>query len=357
MRILILGVNGFIGSNLTHAILTRTDWEIYGMDMASDKLGTATNHPRFHFIDGDITINKEWIAYHVKKCDVCLPLVAIATPATYVSDPLRVFSLDFEENLSIVRQCAKHGTRVLFPSTSEVYGMCADESFDPETSNLVYGPIHKERWIYACAKQLLDRVIWAMGKHDGLEFTLFRPFNWVGPGLDSIHSEKEGSSRVVTQFLGHLLRGEVIRLVDGGDQRRCFTDVADGIDALMRIIANPGGVANGKIYNLGNPANDLSVKELAEKLVAIAGTHNEVAATVAKARIETTTSTEYYGDGYQDMQRRKPVIANLTADLGWTPQVDADAMLKRTVSYYVNEFLHREASVYDYHQRIAAQRV
>jgi nucleoside-diphosphate-sugar epimerase len=355
MKILILGVNGFIGSNLTHAILTRTNWEIYGMDMASDKLGSAIEHDRFHFIEGDITINKEWIAYHIKKCDVCLPLVAIATPATYVNDPLRVFSLDFEENLAIIRQCAKHKTRVLFPSTSEVYGMCPDEDFNPETSNLVLGPIHKERWIYSCAKQLLDRVIWAMGKHENLQFTLFRPFNWVGPGLDSIHSEKEGSSRVVTQFLGHLLRGETIRLVDGGAQKRCFTYITDGIDALMKIIENKDGVADGKIFNIGTPDNDLSVKELAEKLITFAKTHPEVAATVAKAKVEEISSAQYYGAGYQDMNRRKPFIGNTIEELGWKPSVNSDEMLRRTVAFYVHEFLRREGSVYDHHLRAGSK--
>jgi nucleoside-diphosphate-sugar epimerase len=90
-------------------------------------------HPRFHFFEGDITINREWIEYHVKKCDVVLPLVAIATPATYVREPLRVFELDFEANLPIVRSCVKYRKRLVFPSTSEVYGMCADAEFDPET--------------------------------------------------------------------------------------------------------------------------------------------------------------------------------------------------------------------------------
>ena len=354
MKILILGVNGFIGSNLTSRILRDTDWEIYGMDMAADKLGTAVDHPRFTFLEGDISINKEWIAYHIKKCDVCLPLVAIATPATYVQDPLRVFNLDFEENLSIIRQCAKYRTRVLFPSTSEVYGMCPDEAFDPETSNLVYGPIHKERWIYACAKQLLDRVIFAMGTHEKLAFTLFRPFNWVGPGLDSIHSEKEGSSRVVTQFLGHLLRSEPIRLVDGGTQRRCFTYVDDGVDALMRIIKNDGGKADGRIFNIGNPDNDLSVRELADKLVSNLRAFPEVAARVANVRIDEVTSKDYYGVGYQDMNRRKPSITSIHETLGWKPKVDADTMMQKTVTYYVNEFLSRERSVYDYYLRTGA---
>jgi nucleoside-diphosphate-sugar epimerase len=94
--------------------------------------------------------------------------------------------------------------------------MCEDAEFDPAQSNLVYGPINKPRWIYACSKQLMDRVIWGYGM-EGLRFTLFRPFNWIGPGLDSIYTPKEGSSRVVTQFLGHIVRGEPINLVDGGE--------------------------------------------------------------------------------------------------------------------------------------------
>ena len=131
----------------------------------------------------------------------------------------------------------------MFPSTSEVYGMCHDEEFDPETSELVCGPINKPRWIYSCSKQLMDRVIWGYGMQEGLNFTLFRPFNWIGAGLDSINTPKEGSSRVITQFLGHIVRGENIRLVDGGSQKRAFTYIDDGIDALMKIIDNKNGIA------------------------------------------------------------------------------------------------------------------
>src|SRR5574340_1421025 len=145
--------------------------------------------------------------------------------------------------------------------------MSHDREFDPPSSPLVYGPIDKQRWIYSCSKQLMDRVIWAYGSMGSLDFTLFRPFNWIGAGLDSIHTAKEGSSRVITQFLGHIVRGEPIKLVDGGAQKRAFTYIDDGIDALMKIIANAGGVASGKIYNIGNPANNLSVRELARVMV------------------------------------------------------------------------------------------
>ncbi len=322
------------------------------MDMGSDKLGSAVEHQRFHYIEGDITINKEWIAYHIKMCDACLPLVAIATPATYVTDPLRVFHLDFEENLALVRQCAQYDTRVIFPSTSEVYGMCQDESFRPrELATWSTAPSTRSAGSTPAPSLVLDRAIYAMGAHEGLAFTLFRPFNWVGPGLDSIHAEKEGSSRVATQFLGQILRGESISLVDGGAQRRCFTDITDGVDCLMRIIANKDGKADGRIFNLGNPHNDLSVRELAEKLIACARAHPEVAAQAAKSSLVEVSSASFYGAGYQDMVKRKPSIGAAREALGWAPKVGTDAMLERTVAYYVREFLSRERSVYDHHLR------
>ena len=333
-KILILGVNGFIGHHLSNRILADTDWEIYGMDMQDDRIRDLVGHPRFHFFEGDITINREWIEYHVKKCDVVLPLVAIATPATYVREPLRVFELDFEANLPIVRSCVKYRKRLVFPSTSEVYGMCADPEFDPENSPLVYGPINKPRWIYACSKQMMDRVIWAYGMEQGLDFTLFRPFNWIGAGLDSINTPKEGSSRVITQFLGQIARGEVIKLVDGGEQRRSFTYVDDGIAALIKIIANVDGVTTGKIYNIGNPYNNLSVRELAVRMLELATEYPEYRDNAAKVHLVDTTSVDYYGKGYQDVQQRVPKIANTCADLNWQPTVKMDDALRRIFEAY-----------------------
>jgi nucleoside-diphosphate-sugar epimerase len=228
----------------------------------------------------------------------------------------------------------KYRKRVVFPSTSEVYGMCEDDSFDADSSPLVYGPIAKPRWIYACSKQLLDRVIHAYGQQQGLDFTLFRPFNWIGPGLDSLHTPKEGSSRVITQLLGHIVRGEPIQLVDGGRQRRCFTDVDDGIAALVAILDNEGGAASGKIYNIGNPRNDLSVRELAEMMLAQAATRPEYRAGAARVVVRDVSADAYYGSGYQDVTRRVPAIENTTRDLGWTPRVTMAAALDRLFDHY-----------------------
>jgi UDP-4-amino-4-deoxy-L-arabinose formyltransferase/UDP-glucuronic acid dehydrogenase (UDP-4-keto-hexauronic acid decarboxylating) len=305
------------------------------MDIGDDRIAQYRGNPRFHFLEGDIAINREWIEYHVKKCDVVLPLVAIATPSAYVQDPLRVFELDFEENLRIVRDAVRYQTRVVFPSTSEIYGMCQDESFNEETSNLVLGPISKQRWIYACSKQLLDRVIWAYGQQ-GLRFTLFRPFNWVGPNLDDIESAKEGSSRVVTQFLGHLMRGEPIRLVDGGAQRRCITDVRDGLDGLMRILRNEGGRADGRIFNLGNPRNGCSIAELADLLIDLLSEHDSWKDLKEKAVVEEVSSEEYYGEGYQDIWTRVPDIRRAHEQLGWSPRYPLRETLAHTIRYYVD---------------------
>jgi len=260
--------------------------------------------------------------------------VAIATPAIYVKEPLRVFELDFEANLPIVRSCVKHRKRIVFPSTSEVYGMCPDAEFDPENSELVYGPINKPRWIYAASKQLMDRVIWSYGTEQNLDFTLFRPFNWIGPGLDSLHTPKEGSSRVITQFFGHIVRGENIQLVDGGAQRRTFTYIDDGIDALMKIIANRSGIATGKIYNVGNPRNNYSVRELARMMIDLALEYPEYQVQAKQVKMVEISSGDYYGAGYQDVQNRVPRIDNTRRELGWEPKVDMQQALRNIFDAY-----------------------
>ncbi|MDD2558446.1 MAG: bifunctional UDP-4-keto-pentose/UDP-xylose synthase [Desulfuromonadaceae bacterium] len=346
-KVLILGVNGFIGHHLSQRIIETTDWEVYGMDRQEDRLQNLKEHPRFHFVEGDITINKEWVEYHISKCDVILPLVAIATPATYVKDPLRVFSLDFEANLPIIRQCVQYGKRLIFPSTSEVYGMCPDETFDPYSSTLVLGPINKPRWIYSCSKQLLDRVIWGYGMEERLDFTLFRPFNWIGSGLDNVDAPQEGSSRVLTQFLGHIVRGENISLVDGGQQKRAFTHISDGIDGLMRIIDNKDGIASGKIYNIGNPANNFSIRELAEMMLALALKTPEFKEAASKVKLVEVNSKEYYGEGYQDIQNRVPKIENTRAELNWEPKVAMPDTLQMIFDHYRDQCRDQRSAAND----------
>jgi UDP-4-amino-4-deoxy-L-arabinose formyltransferase/UDP-glucuronic acid dehydrogenase (UDP-4-keto-hexauronic acid decarboxylating) len=337
-RVLILGVSGFIGNALVECLLDDGGYEIYGMDLQSDNIERFIGRKGFYFVDGDISINREWIEYHVRKCDIILPLVAIATPKEYVRNPLRVFKLDFEENLRIVRYCARFNKRLIFPSTSEVYGMCPDEEFDENKSNLVTGPIKMQRWIYSCSKQLLDRVIWAYGAKEGLSFTLFRPFNWLGPRLDSLDSARIGSSRAITQLILNLVTGTPIQLVDGGEQKRCFTDVRDGIECLFRIIENKDGRADGEIFNIGNPVNEASIRELAEILTAQFEEHQLRSLFPAPAGMIEVESGRYYGKGgYQDVIFRKPAIRNAEKKLNWKPEISLDEAIRTTLDFFLKE--------------------
>ncbi|MBN3133886.1 bifunctional UDP-4-amino-4-deoxy-L-arabinose formyltransferase/UDP-glucuronic acid oxidase ArnA [Pectobacterium brasiliense] len=334
-RVLILGVNGFIGNHLTERLLRDDRYEIYGLDISSDAIARFLGDPRFHFVEGDISIHNEWIEYHIKKCDVILPLVAIATPIEYTRNPLRVFELDFEENLKIVRDCVRYNKRIVFPSTSEVYGMCDDKEFDEDTSRLIVGPINKQRWIYSVSKQLLDRVIWAYGAKNGLRFTLFRPFNWMGPRLDTLDAARIGSSRAITQLILNLVEGSPIKLVDGGAQKRCFTDIHDGIEALFRIIENRNGQCDGQIINIGNPHNEASIRELGEMLLTSFNAHPLRDRFPPFAGFIDVESSSYYGKGYQDVEHRTPSIRNAKRLLAWEPTVKMDQTVAETLDYFL----------------------
>ncbi len=341
-RVLILGVNGFIGNHLSEHLLKNGGYEVYGMDLNSNTIGHLMEYPDFYFKEGDISIMREWIEYHVRKCDVILPLVAIATPKEYVRNPLRVFELDFEENLRIVRYCAKYGKRLIFPSTSEVYGMCQDSAFDERKSNFTLGPIHKQRWIYSCSKQMLDRVIWAYGATRGLQFTLIRPFNWVGPKLDTLDSARIGSSRVITQFILNLVEGTPINLVDGGKQKRCFTDVKDGVECLFRIIENKDNCCDSTIFNIGNPDNEYSMEELANILREKFVNHPLRSHFPPDAGVKRIEAKAYYGSGYQDVQHRRPSIDQAQRLLNWNPTVSFEQSVAETLDYFLQDLINSQ---------------
>jgi UDP-glucuronate decarboxylase len=257
MRILVTGGAGFLGSHLSEKLL--------GMGhevICLDNFYTGYKENIFHLLDNK---NFELIRHDVTvpiylEADGIFNLACPASPVQYQKNPVQTLKTSVHGAINMLGLAKRTGARFLQASTSEVYGK-GEAPFDEETTDLVYGPIKYSRWIYACSKQLLDRVIFAMNQRDGFRFTLFRPFNWVGPYLDTLEATSEGSSRLITQLIGDaLFRGEVT-LVDGGHQKRCFTDVRDGVGALKEILLNEE-ISNGKIYNVKIYDKELSAQEI-----------------------------------------------------------------------------------------------
>ena len=333
-NILILGANGFIGTHLTEKILEETGWRIAAFDCAENNVAAYKDHDRYLFTKGDLFTDDDWLAKAVSESDVVLPLAGIAKPAYYIKKPLWTFELDFEQNLKVVRMCVEANKRVVFPSTSEVYGMSGDDELVEDESPLTVGPVTKSRWIYSCSKQMMDRIIIAYGEERGLDYTLFRPFNWVGPRLDTFEDAKERTARSITQMIYDVLHRGEISLVGGGLNRRSFLWIGEATDALLAILRNEDGRASREIFNVGNPANNASIRELAETVVRVMREFPAFSAAAEKTVLKDVTPESYYKEGYQDMRNRVPSVKRIRDALGWTPEVGFEEIVRRTVAYF-----------------------
>jgi nucleoside-diphosphate-sugar epimerase len=215
MRLLILGAGGFIGSNLVEFLSrsARADYDMVGVDVSDEKLPAGIPDFTFHhrdFLDPDVLAE-------IPRADVVIDLVAYANPSVYVESPLQTFQLNFLQNLKIVELCVAHGKRIIQYSTCEVYGRPSGDAYKEDSSELIVGPVSKQRWIYACGKQLLERVIHAYGLEGQLDYGIIRPFNFIGPRFDYlVPAGNIGGPRVFAQFMSALLTGEIVlnELVD-----------------------------------------------------------------------------------------------------------------------------------------------
>jgi len=339
LKILILGAGGFVGASLVEKILKeRPLWHVYALDPASEKLVHLLDHSQLTYQKGTMQEKKEWILEHIQQADIVIPLAAIADPSVYVTNPLGVFNLDFEQNLDIIRMCVTYKKHLLFPSTSEVYGLCEDEVFNEDTTHFTTGPTHKQRWIYSTSKQLLDRLIFAYGEKEGLSYTIFRPFNWIGPYLDHVDLEKGGKGRVLAKFLGNLLKGEAMVITGNGLQRRSFTDIDDALEALFLMIENKNK-SRGCIFNIGNPNNDMSIKTFAETLLTLFRRHELAPLHAQTAHIVYQSEKVLFGSGYQDIQKRIPCVKKALSILGWTPCIPFETTLKKIIDYHLKRLL------------------
>jgi nucleoside-diphosphate-sugar epimerase len=350
MRILNLGAGGFIGSHLTHRLLAEGH-SVTAVDLWSDKVDDLLTNPRLTFIQQDIREHGWNLDPLVEQADLVIDLIAYANPGLYIRMPLEVFRLNFTENLKIAEACVRHNKRLIQFSTCEVYGRTAASietanlvdpedpihaTFAEDRSEFILGPVCKHRWIYASAKQLLERVLHAYGLEHGFRYTIVRPFNFIGPKIDFLLSEREGIPRVFSFFMDALINGGQMKLVDGGARRRCYTYIDDAIDCTYRIVENPGGVCDRQIFNIGSPYNEVSIRQMAEMMREIyAGKFAAPGAVLPE--IVSVTGDEFYGEGYEDSDRRIPDITKVRTMLGWEPKWAFRDLLEATMRYYVME--------------------
>jgi nucleoside-diphosphate-sugar epimerase len=179
---------------------------------------------------------------------------------------------------------------------------------------------------------MMDRVIMAYGQEKGLRYTIFRPFNWVGPRLDTPEDAQNRTARSITQIVHDVLERGEVTLVAGGEQRRSFTWIGDGTDALMALLRNEGGRADGQIFNVGNPGNNASIRELAEMVVDVMKDIPEYAARAGKARFVSVPAEKYYRNGYDDMKNRVPSIEKMRSLMNWPPKVGLRDAVRMTVA-------------------------
>jgi UDP-apiose/xylose synthase len=348
----ILGCGGFIGSHLLDRLLKDGTYSVAGIDIASSKIAHHLPDGRFAFECIDVH-DSESVRPCIEQADAVISLVALCNPSLYNKVPIEVIDINFTRQIELVKMCTELGKWLIHFSTSEVYGRTAGSlaaaaghggavppelfEMNEDTTPMVLGPVAAQRWTYASAKQLTERLIYAYGAEKGLAYTIVRPFNFIGPRMDYLPGiDGEGVPRVLACFMEALIRGTPLYLVDGGKSRRVFTYIGDAVDAVVKMLEKPEN-ARDRIFNIGHPGNETSIAGLASKMV---GLYRELVpgARGRPVEIKTIASKEFYGEGYEDSDRRMPDISKARLLLGWEPQTDLETALRNTMAWYVGHY-------------------
>ena len=338
MRYLITGGAGFIGSHLVDALTTRGDEVVVLDDLSTGRLENLEPEfeareddavPRRRFSGGPAAPERvEFVkgsasdAALVNDCmatvDVCVHLASAVGVQLVVNHPL-------ESTLSNVRGCdivmaaaARHDKRILFTSTSEIYGKLSDESL-AETSDRVLGPPSQSRWSYSTAKAFGEILAHSYHRQNGTETIVARLFNTVGPRQSGAYG------MVLPRFVRQALAGEDLTVYGTGTQSRCFTHVLDTVHALVLLCDTDDAVGN--TYNVGAP-RPVPVIELAGKVIERAN---------ASSTVKLVPYSDAYGPGFEELGRRVPDITALKSLTGWTPSRTIDEMVDDVLAYEQNE--------------------
>lgn len=320
MRVLITGGAGFIGSHLAEAYLENGD-EVYVIDDLSTgsldniaHLKEKRGYSRRLFVHIDTIMNREIMLELVGTCDVVHHLAAAVGVEFILNHPMESITTNIQGTEIVLELCNKFKKRVLIASTSEVYGKHTHAPL-VETDNIIYGPSSKFRWSYAASKLMDEFMSLAYFRTTGLQVTIARLFNTVGPRQTGTYG------MVIPRLVGQALRNEPLTIYGDGSQTRTFTDVKDVVWAFMRMVENAH--AFGEVFNVGG-VEEVSIRELARRIIALTGSSSE---------LQMIPYDQAFGKDFEDMQRRVPGIGKIAGLIGFEPKNNLDAILTRVVNH------------------------
>jgi len=317
MKILITGGGGFVGSHLADAFLARGD-EVFVLDNGSvAKTRHLMGNKGFHYVRDSI-LDLDILEGLIAKVDLVYHLAAVVGVEHYVGDPFEVLNINVNGTQTVLKLAFKHQRKVVFSSTSEVYGRNPKVPWS-EDDDRVLGSTRIDRWCYSTSKAVGEHFCFAYHSM-GLPMTITRYFNVYGPRLDRLDV-----GRVITIFLGQALRGDALTVIGDGQQTRCFTYIDDAIQAT--IAAGTGADTDGEAFNIGTDVEH-TVLELAEAIIAVTG---------SKSRIEFVPQAKIYGESYEDISRRVPDVRKMHRVLGVRAETPLADGLRKTVEWFQRE--------------------
>ena len=315
MKAFITGGAGFIGSHLCERLLDDAH-EVWILDDLSTGAMTNVDHltgsERFHHRIGNVT-DEQLIGELVDRADVVFHLAAAVGVKLVVENPTRTIETNVRGTEVVLKAAAKKQKLTVVASTSEVYGKGVKIPF-AEDDDLLLGPTSKRRWGYACSKALDEYLALAYAEERGLPVIIVRFFNTVGPRQTGRYG------MVLPTLVRQGLRGEDLTVYGTGDQRRCFADVCDVVEALMRLVACEA--ARGEVFNVGND-REISINQLAELVIEHTG---------GRSKIVHIPYEQAYAKGFEDLGRRIPDVSKLEAAIGYRPSLPIDAIIDRVIA-------------------------
>jgi UDP-glucose 4-epimerase len=314
LKILITGGAGFLGSHLTDALLEQGH-DVTILDIVSDlKVRHHLKNPRFHYLR-DSVLNTEILESLILKSELVYHLAAVVGVEHYVADPYEVLNVNINGAQAVLKLAYKYSRKVIFSSTSEVYGRNPRVPFR-EDDDRVLGSTRIDRWCYSTSKAAAEHFCFAYHRL-GLPVVVLRYFNVYGPRLDKIDV-----GRVITIFMGQVLRGDPVTVIGDGSQTRCFTYIDDAIRATVAAGMNDRAV--GEIFNVGS-AVETSILELAETMIRIAGSPSKIVFVPQEA---------VYGESYEDVPRRVPCVKRMQEILGVEAETPLGKGLRQTIDWF-----------------------